>query len=80
ANNAQHAHDHADTPKTETLDLLIANTPIAVALINSLQEEGLDQFAGNFGGHDLTVGLVIEWIGIGHPQGHLESIKATIGN
>lgn len=79
-NNARHAVEHADATKNETLELLKSNTPRAVQLINSLNEKQMESNAGNFAGNELTVALVVEWIGIGHHYEHLESIKATLAS
>ncbi|CAN5511909.1 hypothetical protein BH09CHL1_BH09CHL1_19320 [soil metagenome] len=80
AGNAQHAHDFANVTKAETLELLNTNTPKAIELINTLRDDQLETYAATFAGYEMNVGGVVEMIGIGHPTGHFESIKATLGN
>jgi uncharacterized damage-inducible protein DinB len=80
AGNAQHAHDYAHATIAETLALLESNTPRAIELIKLLRDDQLDRFAATFAGYDMNVGAIVELVGIGHPTGHLESIKTTLGN
>ena len=79
ASNARHARDFATVGQAETLDLLRTNGAAVVGFLDRLDEEQLDRIAGVFGGHELTVAQVVEWIVIGHAWEHLASIHATIG-
>lgn len=77
--NARHARDYATVGKPETLDLLRTNGTAVTELLGRLDDEQLDRIAGIFGGHELTVARVVEWIVIGHAREHLASIRATRG-
>lgn len=76
--NARHARDHAAVGKRETLDALRENGAAAARQLRGLRDEQLDRVAGVFGGHELSVAQVLEWIVIGHAREHLESIRATL--
>jgi hypothetical protein len=76
--NAQHAREHAAVGQAETLDALRTNGPAIADLLRGLRDEQLDRTAGVFGGHELSVAQVVEWIVIGHAREHLASIRATL--
>lgn len=76
--NEQHARDHAAVGKPETLDALRTNGTAILQPLGSLDDEQLDRTAGVFGGRELTVAQVIEWIVIGHAASHLASIRETL--
>jgi uncharacterized damage-inducible protein DinB len=76
--NAQHARDHAAVGQAETLDALRTNGPAIAQLLRGLRDEQLDRPAGVFGGHELSVSQVVEWVVIGHAREHLVSIRATL--
>jgi hypothetical protein len=79
ASNARHARDFATVGQSETLDLLRTNGAAVIQLLGRLDDEQLDRTAGVFGGNELSVARVVEWIVIGHAREHLASIRATIG-
>jgi hypothetical protein len=76
--NAQHAREHAEVGKQETLDALRTNGAALARSIRSLRDEQIDQIAGTFGGNELTVAQVLEYIVLGHAAEHLGSIRSTI--
>jgi uncharacterized protein YndB with AHSA1/START domain len=78
--NARHARAHAAVGQAETLDVLRTNGAALTHLLRGLGDEHLDRVAGVFGGHELTVAQVVEWVVIGHAREHLASIRATIGD
>ncbi|HET8630214.1 MAG TPA: DinB family protein [Thermomicrobiales bacterium] len=77
--NARHARDFAAVGKAETLAALRENAAALARLLRGLTDEQLERTAGVFGGHDLSVAQVLEWIVIGHAREHLASIRATLG-
>ncbi|MFN8513234.1 MAG: DinB family protein [Chloroflexia bacterium] len=76
--NAQHARDHAEIGKQEVIDALRTNGATLAQSLRSLRDEQLDRVAGTFGGNELTVSQVLEWIVIGHATEHLGSIRSTV--
>jgi uncharacterized damage-inducible protein DinB len=76
--NAQHARAFAEVGKQETLEALRTNGNALGQQLRSLNDEQLGSVAGVFGGNELTVEQVVQNIVIGHPQGHLASIRATL--
>jgi len=81
AGNAQHAREHANCTRAETLALLRRDGAAAAAIIRGLTDEQLDRTAplAAFGGAPWSAADVIERILIGHPQAHLASIQQAIG-
>jgi len=76
--NAQHARDFATVTRPETIEALRANGAAVAHLLSSLGDEQLEHTAGVFGGRELSVARVVEWIVIGHAEVHLASIHTTI--
>ena len=76
--NAQHAREYAEVGKPETLTVLRESNATMAQLLHSLDDEQLDRTAGVFGGRELSVAQVVEWIVIGHAKEHLASIRATV--
>jgi uncharacterized damage-inducible protein DinB len=76
--NAEHAQARVTVDRTATLDLLNAGSAEIASLLPALRDEQLDDVAGNFGGHELRVSQVIEFIVIGHTLEHLDSIRAAL--
>ncbi len=76
--NAQHARAYAEVGKQEVLEGLQANGAAIVQQLRSIKDEQLDQIAGVFGGNELTLAKVIEYVVIGHTAAHLNSIRATV--
>jgi hypothetical protein len=76
--NAQHALDFADVGKQEALDVLQANGAELAEELRSLEDAQLESVAGVFGGNELTVAQVVQFVVLGHPQEHLASVRATL--
>ena len=76
--NAQQAQEQAEVDKAEILDLLHASAATIAQHLRSFDDAQLERIAGTFGGHDLTVAQVIEYVVIGHAGEHLASIRATV--
>ena len=76
--NAKHARDNGGTGKAETIDLLRANGDAILRVLASIDDTTLDQAAGVFGGHEMTVTQVLEWVVIGHTAEHLGTISKTL--
>lgn len=79
--NAEDASRYADCDQAETVALLRRNAAGAAAFVRSLSDEQLarcgvyvEELAA------LTVDQWIERILIGHPEGHLRSIRAVVEN
>ena len=77
-NNAQHARDHAEVGKPEVLAGLRTSGSTIAQQLHELSDEQLDHIAGVFGGQELTMAKVIEYVVIGHTAAHLDSIRATV--
>lgn len=75
--NAQHAQQHANCTKEETLELLRKNGDSAVAAVRRLTDEQLLR-SGTLLAGPMTAEQVVERILIGHVKGHLDSIRAAI--
>ena len=76
--NAQHAREYAAVEKAEALGLLRSNGEAIVAQLRAIPDATYDQHAGNFGGNDMSVAQVTEFVVIGHTASHLVSIKGTV--
>jgi hypothetical protein len=76
--NAKHARNNAAAGKAETLDLLRANGDEILRVLASIDDTVLDRTAGIFGGNELTVNQVLEWVVIGHTAEHLGTIRSTL--
>jgi uncharacterized damage-inducible protein DinB len=76
--NAQHAKDFASVGKPETLELLTRDGATLAQSINGLTDEQLSYTTNVFGGHEMTVAQIVENVVIGHPAGHLASIRSTL--
>ncbi len=78
ARNALHAVEQAGVGKAETLGLLQTHGAAIAATLHGLDDDTLGRFAGTFGGHEMTVAQVVEWIVIGHTAEHLASIETVL--
>ena len=78
--NADHAREFAHAGKAETLDALRANAAALARLLRAIPDDRLDRIAGTYGGREMTVAQVVEWIVIGHAQSHLSSLRAMLGS
>lgn len=76
--NAAHARDFAAVGKAETLAPLRASGEAIGRLLGGLDDADLARVAGTFGGNELSVGRVVEYVVIGHAAAHLASIRATL--
>ncbi len=77
--NEQHARQHEDYTKEETLELLRRDVPSAVSLVRGLSDEQLSRSATVFAtAPPLTTEQFIQRILIGHAVGHLESMRAAL--
>ena len=76
--NAEHTRAHAAVGKQETLDLLHANGAAILRAIDGIDDGLFDRTAGIFGGHEMTVAQVMDWVVIGHTADHLATIRATL--
>ena len=77
--NAQHAKEQAGIGKAEVRDLLRTNGAAIGVALRGLREEQFDAVAGVFGGNELSVGQVVEYVVVGHTREHLGSVRATVG-
>ena len=76
--NAEHAAEFAEADRPETLEILHSSGAQMASRIRSIDDAGLDRIAGTFGGNELTVAQVIEYVVIGHAREHVTSIKETL--
>ena len=77
--NAQHAQEHADCTKQETLDLLRREVPIAAGVLRGLSDEQLGRTAEVLAGaQHLSTEHVIQGFLIAHVSEHLGSIRAAL--
>ncbi|TAK64056.1 MAG: DinB family protein [Dehalococcoidia bacterium] len=76
--NAEHARDFADVSQPETIEALRTNGAALAELLLAITDDGLGRTAGAYGGREMTVAQVVEWIIIGHAQEHLASLRATV--
>lgn len=76
--NARHAEEYAAVGKPETLALLRTSGDAIARLLHGLGDEQFDRSAGTFGGRELRVAQVVEYVVIGHARYHLASIQATL--
>lgn len=76
--NTQQAQEQAAVGKAEILHILRASAATITQHLRGLDEAQLERIAGTFGGHELTVAQVIEFVVIGHAREHLASIRATV--
>ncbi len=77
--NEQHARQHGDCTREETLELLRRDVPSAVSLLRRLSDEQLSRSATVFAtAPPLTTEQFIQRILIGHAVGHLESMRAAL--
>jgi uncharacterized damage-inducible protein DinB len=76
--NAEHAAQHANTSKAETLDLLRRTAAAAAAVVRGLTDAQLARTAPLLGRPEpMSAQQMIEGILIAHVQGHLGSIRST---
>ena len=78
--NAQHAQEHADCTKQETLDLLRREVPKAASLVRGMSDKQLGTTAEvlvGAGAPHLSAEHVIQGFLIAHVSEHLGSIRAV---
>ena len=78
--NAHHAREFANVGKPETLELLVRDGSALVQHIRGLTDEQLAVTSTVFFGGEMTVAQAIDHVVIGHPTGHLASIRATLAD
>jgi uncharacterized damage-inducible protein DinB len=79
-NNAKHAREFAAADRQATIDLLHTNGSAILDALGLVADDSWERTAGVFGGNELTVAQVFEYVVIGHTAEHLASIKATLGD
>jgi uncharacterized damage-inducible protein DinB len=77
--NAQHAAQHANVTKAETLALLRQNGAAAVATVRGFGDADQDKTVG-FPMGTMTVAQVVERVLTGHAQSHHGTIKKAIAH
>ncbi len=76
--NAQHAEEHAHITKQETLDALRSTSVDVAAFVRGLKDEQFALSTTAFGGREMSVAQLVEFVVIGHPKQHLASIQAAL--
>lgn len=81
AGNAQHAQEHVDCTRDETLELLRRDGQAVAAAMRGLSDEQLDRSApvALAGGATISAQQMAEFL-IGHPTEHLASMEAALGS
>ncbi|HEU5431535.1 MAG TPA: DinB family protein [Thermomicrobiales bacterium] len=77
--NAEQARANATVGKADTLAALRANGAVAERAIRNLSDAQLARATPLFDGRALTVEQAVDLFVIGHPAGHLASIRTTTG-
>ncbi|MCP4362540.1 MAG: DinB family protein [Chloroflexi bacterium] len=79
--NAQHAQEQTDTSQADTIAYLRQVTEETSAALLTLSDEQLERTAPNplVGGQEFSGEWVMQAFAIGHAEGHLKAIKATVG-
>jgi hypothetical protein len=79
--NAQHAGELRRIPRAEAMHELRRQGDEALAYLRGLSDADLARTRpiGLWNGEEISVGWLIERIVLGHPQGHLTSIRAALG-
>jgi uncharacterized damage-inducible protein DinB len=75
--NAEHAKEHANCTKADTVALLRTNGSAAATSVRGLSDEQLERSKETPAGA-MTVQQMIERILIGHVKGHHESIQSAV--
>ena len=80
AGNAEHARQFANCSREETVEQLRSAGLEAASIVRSLSDEQLDNGAELpiLNGQRVSAGQFAEMVLIGHPTGHLESIRAAL--
>lgn len=78
--NAAHAQQFANCTKEETIGLLRSSGTAGAGILRGLSDQQLETGTEMplMGGRRVTAGQFAEMVLIGHPRGHLESIRASI--
>lgn len=76
--NAEQAREHAAVGKAAVAADLRRHGAAIVATMRGLGDDDLAKVAGTFGGNQLTIGQVIEYVVVGHTREHLDSIRAAL--
>ena len=78
ATNAHHAEEHAHITKQQTLDALRNTSANLAAFVRGLKDEQFARTTTAFGGREMSVAQLVEFVVIGHPKQHLASIQAAL--
>ena len=79
--NAQHAREHANCTKAETLELHKKNAATAAGVVRGLSDAELDRSGTILTGRPpMTAQQAVERILINHVHDHLGSIRTTVGH
>jgi hypothetical protein len=80
AGNAEHARQFANCTQEETVELLRSGGRAAADLLRGLSDEQLDNGTElpMLSGRRMSAAEIAELGMIGHPKGHLESIRAAL--
>ena len=78
--NAKHAQDNASLPRADTIALLQQVTEETAVSLQALSDDQLERTAPNplVGGKAFSGEWVMQAFAIGHADGHLNAIKATL--
>jgi len=78
--NAQHAREFAGCTKSETIELARTQGASAAEMLRGLTDEDLARTAtlSFTGDRTVSAGEIAQFLVLGHPKGHMESIKATV--
>ena len=76
--NAEHAREYAGADRAESLEILESSGNDMAKLLHGFNDVDLERAAGTFGGNELSVAQVLEYVVIGHAREHLTSIQNTI--
>jgi len=78
--NAQHAKEHAQCTKAETLELHKKNAAAAATMVRGFSDAELDRTGGVLiGMPPMSTQQVVEQVLINHVNEHLGSIRAVVG-
>jgi len=80
--NAKQAAENAALPRDQVLALLRDHGATAAAYLRGLNDEDLDRTTtlALFGPEPVTAQQVIEWVLIGHPRDHANSLRQGLGH
>lgn len=75
-NNSGQVKEHANRTREEALGLIRTNAPAATQMVRGFSDEQLDRKASLLiGMPEMSVAEVIEMLLVGHPTGHIQSMR-----